>query len=79
MVVPFPIQSITATSSTEAEFLAAVFAAKHAKYLRAVLVELGYSPDGLTLIYEDNVFAIKMINAPPHRTLSTHQYPVFLL
>jgi hypothetical protein len=27
------MQSITATSSMEAEFLAAVFAAKHAKYL----------------------------------------------
>ena len=35
-------QSITATSSTEAEFLAAVFAVKHAKYLRAVMHKLGF-------------------------------------
>ena len=36
-------QSITATSSTEAEFLAAVTAAKHAKYLRAIMKELGFA------------------------------------
>ena len=35
-------QSITATSSTEAEFLAAVTAAKQARYLRAILKELGF-------------------------------------
>lgn len=62
-------KSITATSPTEAEFHAAVFAAKHAKYLLAVVVEL-------TPIYEDNVFAITMINARPHG-LSTRRFPVF--
>ena len=56
-------QSITATSSTEAEFLAAVVAAKQAKYLRAVLTELGFPPAGPTPIYEDNQSAINMINA----------------
>jgi hypothetical protein len=35
-------QSVTATSSTEAEFIAAVSAAKSAKYLRTVLLELGF-------------------------------------
>ena len=39
-------QSTTATSSTEAEFIAAVIAAKHAKYLLAVLLEIGYPQDG---------------------------------
>ena len=48
-------QSITATSSTEAEFLVAVTAAKHAKYLRAVLHELGFSQRAPTPIYEDNI------------------------
>jgi hypothetical protein len=56
-------QSITATSSTEAEFLAAVLAVKHAKYLCAVLHELGFSQCAATLIYEDNMLAINMINA----------------
>ena len=57
------MQSITATSSTEAEFLAAVLAAKHAKYLHAILKELGFPQHDPTPIYEDNMSAIKMINA----------------
>ena len=56
-------QSITATSSTEAEFLAAVLAAKHAKYLRAIMKELGFAQTEPTPLYEDNMSAIKMINA----------------
>ena len=55
-------KSKTATSSTEAEFLAAVTAAKHAKYLRAVLLEIGYPQDGPTPLYEVNMSAISMIN-----------------
>ena len=55
-------QSIAVTSSTEAEFLAAVLAAKHAKYLRAILKELGYTIKEATPIYCDNVSAINMIN-----------------
>ena len=55
-------QSNSAASSTEAEFLAAVTAAKHAKYLRAVLLELGYPRDVPTPLYEDNMSAINMIN-----------------
>ena len=39
--------------------MAAVSAAKHAKYLRAVLLELGFPQDGPTPLYEDN---INMIN-----------------
>jgi hypothetical protein len=56
-------QSITATSSTEAEFIAAVSAAKTAKYLRAILVELGFPQPQPTPIYCDNMSAIKIINA----------------
>ena len=43
-MVAFPIcktQPLTATSSTKAEFYAAVTAAKHARYLRAILSDLG--------------------------------------
>ena len=55
-------QSITATSSTEAEFLAAVLSAKQAKYLRAILKELGFPQKCPTPLYEDNMSAINMIN-----------------
>ena len=65
-------QSITATSSTEAEFLAAVLAAKHAKYLRAVLSELGFAQHEPTPIYEDNQSAILMINARVPTERSRH-------
>ena len=55
-------QAMVATSSTEAEFIAAVAAAKHAKYLRSILKELGFTQEGPTPIYEDNMSAINIIN-----------------
>jgi hypothetical protein len=57
------IQSTVSTSSTEAEFLAAVHAAKIAKYLRSILLELGYPQLAPTTLYEDNAAAILMVNA----------------
>jgi hypothetical protein len=52
------LQPAVATSSTEAEFIAAVLAAKIvkmiAKYLRSILIELGFPPSGPTLLHEDN-------------------------
>ena len=65
-------QSITATSSTEAEFLAAVLSAKHAKYLRTILQELGYKQDAPTKLFCDNQSAIKMINAKVPTERSRH-------
>lgn len=56
-------QAITATSSTEAEFYAAISAAKHARYLRAILIELGFPQNRPTPLYCDNESAIKMVNA----------------
>ena len=47
-------QALTATSSTEAEFYAAVLAAKTALYLRSILLELGFEQNAPTPIYEDN-------------------------
>lgn len=55
-------QSICATSSTEAEFIAAVDAAKNAKYLRQVLMQLGIPQDSPTPIYSDNESAIRIVN-----------------
>jgi hypothetical protein len=65
-------QSITATSSTEAEFIAAVSAAKTAKYLRAILIELGFPQPQPTPIYCDNMSAIKIINAKVPTERSRH-------
>ena len=65
-------QSITATSSTEAEFLAAMTAAKHAKYLRAIMKELGFEMTQPTPLYEDNKSTINMINARVPTEQSQH-------
>ena len=56
------LQPVLATSSTEAEFLAAVHAAKTAKYLRAVLHDFGYLQIEPTLLHIDNLAAVHMIN-----------------
>ena len=63
-------QTITASSSTEAEFIAAVSAAKTARYLRSVLHELGMTQTEPTPIFEDNQSTIKIVNnnVPTERT-----------
>jgi len=47
-------QSITATSSTEAEFLAAVATAKHARHMRAIVADLGFPRKGPTVMCCDS-------------------------
>ena len=66
------VQSIVYTSSTEAEFVAAVQAAKIAKYLRSILLELDYKQPGPTVLYEDNQAAILMINLSRPTPQSRH-------
>ena len=63
-------QSITAQSSTEAEVIAAVTAAKTVRYIRFVLSELGFPQNDPTPIYEDNASAIDIVNSqkPTERT-----------
>ena len=56
------VQPITATSSTEAEFYAAVTCAKMTKYLRYVLQEMRALPAGPTELYVDNQAALAMVN-----------------
>jgi hypothetical protein len=65
-------QPTTATRSTEAEFIAAVAAAKIAKYLRSIRAELGFPQTEPTPLYEDNIAAIKMINANRPTPRSRH-------
>ena len=59
-------------SSTEAELIAAVTAAKTVKYIRAVLDELGIKQDESMPIYEDNKSAIDIINANKPTGRSRH-------
>ena len=56
-------QSIIALSSTEAELLAAVEAAKVARFLRSMLKELGFRQKKPTVIYEDNQSTIHVFNS----------------
>jgi len=65
-------QPITATSSTEAEFYAAVSASKQALYLRSVLHELGFPQPDPTPLFCDNQSAINMINARVPTDRSRH-------
>jgi hypothetical protein len=68
------LQSTVATSSTEAEFIAAVTAAKSIKYLRFVLADLGsdFVQEHPTIMYEDNAAAILMINSSKPTPRSRH-------
>ena len=65
-------QSITALSSTEAELIAAVTAAKTVKFIRAVMKDLGMEQKEPTPIYEDNKSAIDIINANKPTGRSRH-------
>jgi hypothetical protein len=50
-------------SSTECEFVTAIGAAKVAKYLRDILIEIGLLQLKSTILFEDNAAAIMMANA----------------
>jgi Reverse transcriptase (RNA-dependent DNA polymerase) len=65
-------QDTVATSSTEAEFIAAVLAGKLIKYLRSILKELGFEQDAPTPIFEDNQAAIHMVNSSKPTPRSRH-------
>jgi hypothetical protein len=67
-------QTVTALSSIEAEFYAAVAvaAAKVVQYIRAVLHGLGYTQHNPTSIYEDNKSAISIINSRTPTERSRH-------
>ena len=54
-------QSLTATSSCETEFYATVTAAKVAKYLRSILLELGFPQKSPTVLQLNQILAITVI------------------
>ena len=61
-----------ATSSTEADFIAAVSAGKMSKFIRHILDEVGHPQHEPTAIYEDNAAAILMENAGKPTKRSQH-------
>jgi len=66
------LQTVIATSSTKAEFVTAVHAAKMARYLSSVLKDLGFAQEYPTVLYEDNQAAIAMINQRKPTICSRH-------
>jgi hypothetical protein len=66
------LQTTITTSSTEAEFVAGVSAAKVAKYLRSILWELNCTQEQPMPLYMDNEAAITMINERKPTTHSCH-------
>jgi hypothetical protein len=72
MSITLPLIYITATSSTEAEFIAAVSSAKVAKYLCSILAQLGFTQTTPTILHEDNKSTIKMVNGDKPTKQSRH-------
>ena len=74
------LQPICATSSTEAEFYAAVTAAKLVKYLRYVVQELDAMRPGPSPLFIDNQAALAMINesrpTPRARHIETQHFAI---
>ena len=67
-------QPLTAISSTEAEFLAAVSCAKIFLYLWLILYELGFEYKGPIPIYKDNTSTIVIVNSSVPTERAWHIY-----
>jgi hypothetical protein len=65
------LQPTVAASSTENECMVTMVATKIAQYLRSSLIEIGFPPSGLTLLYKDKKAAIDIVIT--HQTFSTHR------
>ena len=65
-------QSITADSSTAAEYIAAHSAAKEIQWARSLLDELGYKQQEPTVLFEDNKSTITMVNNDSHSQKTKH-------
>jgi hypothetical protein len=66
------LQATVATSSTEAEFITAISAAKIIKYLRSILQDLDLLQTEPTLLYIDNQATMHMINDDKPTPRSRH-------
>jgi len=65
-------QTITADSSTVAEFIAAHFAAKEIMWARSFLAELGFPQPTPTILFEDNKSTIAMIENQSNTQRTKH-------
>ena len=65
-------QTLTAQSSTEAEYMAACAACKEVLWLRQLLSELNVCEKAPTVLYEDNQAVIKVGNGEGHYEASKH-------
>ena len=66
---------MTALSSTEAELIAAITAAKNMKHAHSTLDKLGLAMEGPTPMFEDNKSAVEIINANKPTGRSGHTDP----
>ena len=66
------LQSITAQSTTEAEYIALANSAKEATYIKALITELGLYQQSNIPIYSDNNGAIQLANNPAYHERSKH-------
>ena len=69
-------QSLTACSSTEAEFIAAYDVAKAVKYIRSILRDLKFLNDKPTKIFIDIESALKIINDNQAPTAQTRHLDI---
>ncbi len=65
-------QPITADSSTVAEFIGCHIVLKHILSARIFLEELGYPQKQPTILFQDNLSTIAMINNPAHSKRTRH-------
>ena len=65
-------QSVTALSSTEAEYVAAACAAQEAMWLRQLLEDVGFQQPKATVILEDNQGCIAMTKNPKFHGRTKH-------
>jgi hypothetical protein len=65
-------QTVTATSTTEAEYVAAWVATHQVIWLRDLLTEIGYPVPTPTLLYSDNQSCIQLIHSPEVHKRTKH-------
>jgi hypothetical protein len=65
-------QTVTATSSTEAEYVVAWAATRQVIWLRNLLTEIRYLPVAATSLYSDNQPCIRLIRSPEVHKRTKH-------
>jgi hypothetical protein len=66
------LQPTVSLSTTEAEYIAAVEAGKEIKWMRNLMLELGYDQSGSSVLYIDNQSAVQVCKNPEHHGRMKH-------